>query len=135
MMIDTRSLVEQAGLSDWPREIGLIISAMEAGGSAAERREIRRNLYRVKAMLRLFTDSQSEVGKVLYTRDVNQRSLGFITSHRLPLGYGGTLQLPTPQGKIETIHCTLLRCRQAAPGWYEGSLYFNRERNEFAANT
>jgi hypothetical protein len=29
------------------------------------------------------------------------------------------------------VHCTLLRCREAAPGWFEGSVYFNREQPQF----
>jgi hypothetical protein len=27
--------------------------------------------------------------------------------------------------------CTVLRCRQAAPGWYEGAIYFNRSQEIF----
>ncbi|HSV14825.1 MAG TPA: hypothetical protein VLI90_11230, partial [Tepidisphaeraceae bacterium] len=70
---------------------------------------------------------------LLYTRDVNGRGLGFVTAHRLPLGYGGVIELPGPLGEPLTIHCTLLRCREAAPGWFEGSVYFNREQPKFAA--
>jgi hypothetical protein len=60
---------------------------------------------------------------------VSVRGLGFITSHRLPLGYGGLVQLPRPDGKgTMTVHCTILRCRETAPGWFEGSVYFNRDQ-------
>ena len=46
-----------------------------------------------------------------------------------PLGYGGLVQLPRPDGNgTMTVHCTILRCREAAPGWFEGSVYFNREQ-------
>ena len=68
---------------------------------------------------------------LLYTRDINPRSLGFVTSHRLPLGYGGVIELPGPDGEPVSVHCTLLRCRQAAPRWFEGCLYFNREQSQF----
>jgi len=37
-----------------------------------------------------------------------------------------------PGGDIRTIACTLLRCREAAPGWYEGRMYFNRQQADFA---
>jgi hypothetical protein len=117
----------------WPREVAMILSALEAGGAPNERREVRRTCYRVQAVLRLFADTHGSDDKLLYTRDVNPRSLGFVTSHRLPLGYGGTVDLPAPGGRRLTIHCTLLRCREAAPGWYEGALYFNREQTDFAA--
>jgi hypothetical protein len=29
------------------------------------------------------------------------------------------------------VPCTLLRCRQASPGWFEGCLHFNREQAMF----
>jgi hypothetical protein len=52
----------------------------------------------------------------------------------LPLGYGGIVELATPDGETVRAHCTLLRCRMAAPGWYEGALYFNRPQESFAAS-
>jgi hypothetical protein len=99
---------------------------------SANRRQARRNPYRVMAKLRLFSDPPLASPWVVYTRDVNARGMGFISPHRLPLGYGGRLELPGPEGGILTINCTLYRCRQAAPGWYEGSVYFNREQPEFS---
>ena len=115
----------------WPREVGLILSAMEMAECNEERRDLQRGHYRVKAVLRLHSDIHGGGERILYTRDANARSLGFITPHFLPLGYGGILQIPSPTGRLLSIHCTLLRCRQAAPGWYEGALYFNRDQNEF----
>jgi hypothetical protein len=123
--------------------VELILSAIEAGQFAAnaeappvrppragqpERRQTRRAPFRTKGQLRLFSDQPGEVGRVIYTRDVHPRGLGFITPHRLPLGHGGVVEIPTPAGKIVSIPCTLLRCREAAPGWYEGSVYFNRDQ-------
>jgi hypothetical protein len=122
---------------DWPPQVELILSAIEAGRytgpsapqpAGAERRQAKRASYRVKGHLRLFSDAPGDQGRVIYTRDVHHRGLGFITPHRLPLGHGGVVELPTPGGKIVSVPCTLLRCREAAPGWYEGSVYFNREQ-------
>ena len=124
---------------DWPPQVELILSAIEAGRFAApapapvqmttsERRQTKRASYKVRGHLRLFSDAPGEQGRVIYTRDVHPRGLGFITANRLPLGHGGVVELPTPGGKIVSIPCTLLRCREAAPGWYEGSVYFNREQ-------
>jgi hypothetical protein len=89
----------------------------------------------VRAVLRLFSDGPDVPPWVVYTRDVHARGLGFVSPHRLPLGYGGSIEIPDPCDPQATlsIHCTLLRCREAAPGWYEGSLYFNREQPEFSA--
>ncbi|CAN5587813.1 hypothetical protein BH09PLA1_BH09PLA1_21360 [soil metagenome] len=114
----------------WPADVDLILSALDAGKNAGsdDRRLGTRTPYRVRAHLRLFSDQPGAERYTLYTRDVDPRGMGFITSHRLPLGYGGDVELFTPRGNKVRIHCTLLRCRQAAPGWYEGAAYFNREQ-------
>ena len=107
----------------------MILSAMETVSSPGhENRQNDRLSYRVRAELKLFADGASEALWVLYTRDVDPRGLGFITPHRLPLGYGGWVELLTPRGRKSRIDCTLYRCRQVIPGWYEGALYFNREQ-------
>jgi hypothetical protein len=117
----------------FPAEVEMILSALEAGGhSRMERRAIRRIPYHALANLRLFSDFDSGATCTLYTRDVNHRGLAFVTPHRLPLGHGGVLEVAAPDGHWLTIACTLLRCREAAPGWYEGSVYFNRDQPDFA---
>lgn len=117
----------------WPPEVDLILSAMEAAYSQTEqeRRYRHRMPYRVRAELRLFSDQQGSPAWVLYTRDADPRGLGFITPHRLPLGYGGTIELFAPSGRKLGVECTLFRCRQTVDGWYEGALYFNREQSAF----
>jgi hypothetical protein len=118
-----------------PAEVELIMSAMEAAGRfAVQRRALRRIPWRVQASLRLHVDPPGHALRVIYTRDVHARSLGFITSQRLPLGYGGVVDLPATDGTILSIACTLLRCRQASPGWYEGVVYFNREQQGIEAH-
>jgi hypothetical protein len=122
----------------WPAEVDLILSALEAGGhrsgagaakpSPGERRSGSRIPYRVRAQLELFVDAAGAEPWLLYTRELSRRGMGFITPNRLPLGYGGTVKFPGPDGRQLCIAATLLRCREAAPGWFEGSLYFNREQ-------
>jgi len=128
--------VPRTNMEDWPPQAELVLSAIEAGqhrnglaSPGAERRTGKRASFRVRAQMRLYSDNPGESGRVIYTRDIHARGLGFITPHRLPLGHGGLVDLPTPAGKIVSIPCTLLRCREAAPGWYEGSVYFNREQH------
>ena len=127
----------QSSTRNWPPQAELVLSAIEAGRHAhgtgerftgPNRRVLRRRVLRVKASLRLFSDAPHAAAWALYTRDVHSRGLGFLTPHRLPLGYGGVLELPVSETESLSIPCTLLRCREAAPGWYEGSLYFNREQ-------
>ena len=118
----------------FPAEVELILSAIETGQySRRERRRDGRAEYRAQARLQLYSDMPDTPHWTLYTRDVNPRGAGFITPHRLPLGHGGLIELPTPDGGlVRSIPCTLLRCREAAPGWYEGSLYFNRHQPDFS---
>jgi hypothetical protein len=126
-------LSEQAAACDWPAEVDLILSAMDAGITEADmnRRCVARASYRVRGELRLFSDRNDSPAWIVYTRDVDRRGLGFLTRDRLPLGYGGWIELPAPNGRMMKIHCTLFRCRPAASGWYEGALYFNREQMAF----
>lgn len=117
----------------WPPQAELVLSAIETGQyTRAERRHVDRCSYRVQATLKLFSDAADQPPRVLFTRDINARGLGFITASRLPLGHGGLLDIVSPNGDERTIACTLLRCREAAPGWFEGALYFNTKQPDFA---
>jgi hypothetical protein len=113
----------------WPPEARMILSALEAGESVPDNRRTQpRSLYQVQASLRLFSDPEGAPPWKLYTRDVSSRSLGFLTPHRLPLGYGGIVELAGPDGQPIAAHCTLFRCRQTARGWFEGALSFHRRQ-------
>jgi len=123
-----------AATETWPAEVELILSALEAAGNPHDnRRQHPRMSYRTIAELRLFSDQSGTPSWRLYTRDVSARGVGFITAHRLPLGYGGVIQLPTPRtGRTVSVNGTLFRCREISDGWFEGALYFNREQWVFA---
>jgi len=115
----------------WPAELDFILSALEAGQSGRrDQRSTARKMYRVQAAMRLYADGSRE-SRVLYTRDVSRRGMGFVSQQQLPLGYGGILELPAPDGRMLRIDCTLLRCREAVRGWFEGAVYFNREQFGF----
>jgi hypothetical protein len=117
----------------WRQEAGMIVTALEAGNWKDERRQVPRRAFRVKALLWLFADAPGAAPRALFTRDADHRGIGFVTRDRLPLGYGGILRLVSPDdpNKILSIPCTLVRCRMAAPGWYEGALHFNRDQMQF----
>ena len=125
---------EEKSPQDWAREAEMILSALEAGSAAHdERRRHPRMGYRAIATLRLFSDAPGTGAWKLYTRDVSARGVGFITEHRLPLGYGGVIQIPAPRsGRLVSVNGTLFRCRELGNGWYEGAMYFNREQWIFA---
>jgi hypothetical protein len=132
MVIEADISSHEAIDPSWPGEVGLILTALEASNWGDERRKMPRMTYRVKAILRLFTDAPAAGERVLYTRNANSRGLAFLTPHRLPLGYGGSVEIVNPEGRTITIACTLLRCREVAAGWFEGTLYFNRDQSDFA---
>jgi hypothetical protein len=116
-----------------PQEAAMILTALEAAAGRENRRQGIRATYRATAMLWLFADAPGSSARVLFTRDVDERGMGFVTRERLPLGYGGVIRLPSQRNPatILSISCTLYRCRVAAPGWYEGALHFNRDQNDF----
>jgi hypothetical protein len=119
--------------SPLPADAVMILSAMEAGGTnAEERRAEPRMRYRRRAALRLFADAATAEPWILYTRDSTQRGLGFIARRRVPLGYGGVVELLAPDGERVSIACTLFRCCQTHGDWYAGALYFNRAQPLFA---
>ncbi|HSI36081.1 MAG TPA: hypothetical protein VK986_21035 [Tepidisphaeraceae bacterium] len=122
-----------------PVEVEFILSALEAGASTsagpADRRRGERMKYHVCASLKLYSEPEAGLPWQIFVRDVNPKGLGFLTRHRLPLGYGGILTVVSPQGGVAKIDCTLVRCREAVPGWFEGSMYFNREQGAFAVTS
>lgn len=112
---------------DWPAEVDLILSAMDAAypRSGRERRARSRSSYRTCARLRLFAHAPLSPTVILYTRDLHERGVGFITRQRLPLGYGGIVELALENGRILRAHCTIYRCRPAINDWFEGALQFS----------
>ncbi len=111
---------------DWSPQVHMILSALDAAEAEEDRRQHGRQPHRVRAELRLFSDPDSRRPWVIFTRDLNSRGLGFIANCRLPLGYGGYVEFETPDGKAVQVGCTVYRCREAAAGWFEGALHFNR---------
>ena len=128
-LVTDQPIAPVARPSGLPAEAEFILSALEAGQfSGSTRRKIDRVPYRVCAYLKLFSDQEHAPPWPIYIRDLAPRGLGFISRHRLPLGYGGILTFPKPCSKTIKLDCTLLRCRPAVEGWFEGSMYFNREQ-------
>ena len=129
----------------FPSEVEMILSSMEAGRHAynqemesatgeragGERRAAGRFPYRVRAELRLFRDRPGTPAWLIYVRDADPRGIGFVSQHRLPLGYGGYVELVAPTGRPLSVPCTLFRCREVVPGWYDGAMNFNREQADF----
>ncbi len=121
----------EAGRHAWKQQFEAAATQSAAREPDEERRLGDRAPYRVRAELRLFRDRPGSPAWLLYVRDADPRGLGFVSPHRLPLGYGGFVELLAPTGRPVSVPCTLFRCREAVPGWYEGALNFNREQADF----
>jgi hypothetical protein len=120
-------------LDEWPADVDLILSALEAADPrVGHARQSRRRRMRVIARLSLFVSPLDEGPIRLYTRDADDRHLGFITESPLPLGFGGTVELVAPGGELVSIGCLVYRCRECVPGWFEGVLNFNRSQPSLA---
>ena len=120
--------------AQFPAEVDFIMSAMQAArGASPERRSTDRLQHRVVGRLRLFSDRREADPWEIFSRDASPRAMGFITRHRLPLGYGGVLKMVGPDGAEMALECTVNRCRETVHGWFEGSLSFNREQEQFLA--
>jgi hypothetical protein len=139
-MVLVQPSVDDSLLADatapFPAEVEFVISALEAGPKPLiDRQKARRSQYRVRATLKLFSDPPEARPALLYTRNVTSQALAFLTNDVLTLSHGGILCIPLPSGEVVKINCTVLRYREAAPGWFEGALYFNREQSFFAAES
>ena len=118
----------------FPADVEFVLSALEAGPRPlTDRHRFARARYHARAMLKLFSDGDGASPKLLFTRSVSSQAIGFVTRHPLPLSHGGIVLIPKPRGEMAKVSCTVLRCRLAAPNWYEGAVYFNRPQDCFAA--
>ena len=124
------------GHEDWPPQ-ELILSAIEAGRQgneqtgprlAQDRRATRSaSVTAFAAGWRLFSDAPGEEGRVIYTRDIHSRGLGFITPTGCPWATAASSSADAGREDcVDPLHPAALP--RGAPGWYEGSVYFNREQ-------
>jgi len=114
-----------------PADADLIAEALVAARDLATdesgdaRRRDRRPV-RATAALQLLTDNPEDAPWALFARDADPRNLGFLTEHPLPVGHGGRVRLATADGQTLDVGCTIYRCRECVPGWYEGALSFHK---------
>src|SRR5687767_3351610 len=76
---------------DLPAEVTQIISALEAASAMLpDRRRWPRVSYRFRTMLALPSESLRALPPhLLFTRDINEWGVGFVTQNNLPLGHVG----------------------------------------------
>lgn len=110
-------------LDQWPADVDLICSAMDAARTAGDpqRRRAPRRPHRVIA--RLLVHGESDPVRI-YTRDCDATHVGFVTERPLPMGFNATVEFAAPDGSLMSAACTVSRCRECVPGWFEGALKF-----------
>jgi hypothetical protein len=121
-------------VTTWTAEVDMILSALDVGSNTirTERRSRDRKTHNAIATLRLYAHAGSpDDPPLLFVRDADERGLGFITQHSLPLGYSGRVSIETPEGELLDVGCTVYRCRHCSGDWYEGALTFSRAQRAF----
>jgi hypothetical protein len=111
-----------------PRDACFVISVLngdQSGGDHQERRRFRREAFIAAAELEVLGDARPP-RTAIFTRDANRWGVGFVTQKPLPLARDATLRMWF-EGEMMMIRCCVLRCREAAPGWFEGAVLFYHE--------
>ena len=123
-VMDAVRYSESADESADPREIDSVIAAVSSntGVPEEERRGGARADYRVDAHLRLLPEVNGEGERVVYTRDVDEWGIGFVTAFAFAPGRKAIIRLQAPCGKEILRRCTVLRCREILPGWFESAV-------------
>jgi hypothetical protein len=119
----------------FPTDVEFMISALEAGPRPlVDRQRFKRIKYRVRSMLRLYSEGPDVPPTLLYTRNISSQGMGFLCPRQLPISHGGVVMIPNLNGDLEKIACVVLRCREAANRWCEGAVHFNRSQISFDAD-
>src|SRR5690349_15962261 len=83
------------GRDDLPAEVRLMISAFDAASSMLpDRRRAPRCSYRFRTLICLVGEPPGAPPHVVFTRDINEWGLGFLTRDNLPLARAGRIDLP-----------------------------------------
>lgn len=139
-----RSPALRLGMSSWPADAKLVARALEADAAApdSERRGLVRQRYRVAATLSSLSMEFGERAVPIFTRDVTEKGMGFLSRRSLAAGTRAVLRAPLPGGGTLDVTCTVRRCRPAATtdsattsqnlGWYEGALVFSKPQEVFS---
>jgi len=112
-----------------PQDARFVISVLNGEPSGAdhqERRRFRREPFIAAAELEVLGDA-SPPRTAIFTRDANRWGVGFVTQKPLPLARDATLRIFIAGGEMLMVRCCVLRCREAAPGWFEGAVLFYHE--------
>ena len=126
----TGTMQENIGLDSAGADV--VISALEAGAAAGnERRGRARISFRAQGRLELFAGGRKRPCDVV-TRDLDARSIGFVTRQWVAEGTAGLLHLRNEHDT--TIRCRVARCRELEGGWYDVAALFDEGHEEIVTS-
>ena len=115
-----------------PQDARFVISVLNGEQRCAghdERRRFRRESFVAPAELEVLGDA-APPRTAIYTRDASRWGVGFVTQRPLPVARDATLRIWIG-GEMLMVRSCVLRCREAAPGWFEGAVLFYHEEPRF----
>ena len=94
----------------------------------------RRQLTRCRYVMVAQVEFAGEPGRrrTIYTRDANERGVGFVTPEPLPAGRDATLRILAPDGTELELRCALVWLEKVLPGWYEGAFQLETDEPRLA---
>jgi hypothetical protein len=101
--------------------------ALEGFAPRCERRKLRRTRYYTAAQMLVSLDGPATV----YTRDVNPWLIGLVGNVHLDNYDHVMLHLPLPDQPAMEVECTVRRCQEFLPGWFDYALHFRHEQPLF----
>ena len=121
----TRDSAWRENTSVFPAELQTVLAAFDSvSAMRLERRTRPRLPYRFRTTLWIVGAAPGAAPHVVFTRDVNEWGVGFMTRRAVPVGRDGNVALPLRLGPALRVDCTAGRCRPFLEGWHEGVLLF-----------
>ena len=111
----------------WPLDVLEAFKTLEGFSPRCERRKLRRARYYTAAQMLASLHGPVPV----YTRDVNPWLIGLVGPLHLSNYDHVMLHLPLPDQPTLEVECTVRRCHEFIPGWFDYALHFRREQPLF----
>ena len=121
-----RSDFVTAELPEDVREVMEMLGGHAPPAAVVDRRRSERVPHHVRAAMEI-DDALQHTRQTIYTRDVSSWGVGFISRVPLPTGANAMLHIAGVHGRTLQVMCSVIRCREVLPGWYEGAAVLFKE--------
>ena len=126
-----RELSIKPDVNTWPEPVVEALNGLDDPDAKSDRRRTLRVRYCVKGTVEMQGAHGALSQIIVYTRDVNAWTIGFISEVPLPRGELGILRFENPDGREVEVECAVYRCRPLAARLFEGALHFRGGQLEF----